>query len=76
MAANPKCGRVLRGTGGLRKLRWTIEGRGKRGGVRVIYYYVTNDERIRMIYIYRKGIKDDLNAAEKAILRKLNEDWD
>ena len=51
MAANPKYGRVLRDTGGLRKLRWAIEGRGKRGGVRVIYYYVTSDERIRMIYI-------------------------
>jgi hypothetical protein len=50
-------------------------GRGKRGGSRVIYYYVVAHSQIRMILIYRKGIKDDLTPKEKVVLRKLNEDW-
>jgi mRNA-degrading endonuclease RelE of RelBE toxin-antitoxin system len=73
--SNPKAGAVIQGTGGLRKVRWAIQGRGKSGGVRVIYFYVTAAAEIRLIAIYRKGIKDDLNAAEKKTLKKLNENW-
>jgi hypothetical protein len=51
------------------------KGRGKRGGTRVIYYHVVAQSQIRMILIYRKGIKDYLTPKEKAILRKLNEEW-
>jgi len=50
-------------------------GRGKRGGSRVIYFHVASRDQIRLLLIYRKGVKDDLSAAEKKILRKLNEDW-
>jgi hypothetical protein len=62
-------------TGGLRKVRWATKGRGKSGGVRVIYFYVTAAAQIRLIAIYKKGVKDDLNAAEKKVLKKLNENW-
>jgi hypothetical protein len=48
---------------------------GKSGGVRVIYFYVTAAAKIRLIAIYKEGIKDDLNAAEKKTLKKLNENW-
>ena len=73
--SNPKAGAVIQQTGGLRKVRWAIKGRGKSGGVRVIYFYVTAAAQIRLIAIYRKGIKDNLNAAEKKTLKKLNENW-
>ena len=75
LAENPKVGDVITGTGGLRKVRWATSGQGKRGGVRVIYYYVTSAAQIRMILIYKKGVKDDLTPKEKKILRQLNEEW-
>ena len=64
---------MIQETGGLRKIRWAIKGKGKSGGVRVIYFYVTAAVQIRLIAIYKKGIKDDLHAAEKKVLKKLNE---
>jgi hypothetical protein len=75
LVSQPNAGDVIQGTGGLRKVRWAAQGRGKRGGSRVIYYHVVAHSQIRMILIYRKGIKDDLTPKEKAVLRKLNEDW-
>jgi hypothetical protein len=50
-------------------------GAGKRGEVRVIYFHVSADRQIRLLLIYRKGVKDDLTVAEKKLLRKLNESW-
>jgi hypothetical protein len=75
LALNPQAGDLIRGTGGLRKVRWSIPGRGKSGGVRVIYFYVAADAQVRLLVIYRKGVKDDLSAAEKKTLRKLIEEW-
>lgn len=76
LAENPKAGDVIQGTGGLRKVRWSTLGQGKRGGVRVIYYHITSVAQIRMILIYKKGIKDELTPKEKKILRQLNEEWE
>ena len=56
-------------------MRWAVQGRGKSGGVRVIYFHVSANFQIRLLLIYRKGIKDDLTADEKKTLRKLNADW-
>jgi mRNA-degrading endonuclease RelE of RelBE toxin-antitoxin system len=75
LVSQPDAGDVVAGTGGLRKVRWTTVGRGKRGGTRVIYYHVVAQAQIRMILIYRKGIKDDLSPKEKSILRKINAEW-
>jgi hypothetical protein len=75
LVVQPDAGDVVAGTGGLRKVRWKTAGRGKRGGTRVIYYHVMAQAQIRMILIYRKGIKDDLSSTEKAILRKINAEW-
>jgi mRNA-degrading endonuclease RelE of RelBE toxin-antitoxin system len=75
LVTQPQAGNVIAGTGGLRKIRWTSVGRGKRGGTRVIYYYVVAQAQMRMILIYRKGIKDDLTPREKTILRKINAEW-
>jgi len=71
----PNAGDVIAGTGGLRKIRWTVAGTGKRGGTRVIYYHVVAQAQIRMILIYRKGFKDDLTPKEKTVLRKINAEW-
>jgi hypothetical protein len=75
LAVNPRAGEVIQGTGGLRKVRWSAPRSGKRGGVRVIYFHVAADAQVRLLLIYRKGVKDDLTAAEKKTLRRLNQDW-
>ena len=75
LATLPDYGDLIQNTGGLRKIRWLSGGRGKRGGVRVIYFHRTHEFEIRLLLIYRKGIKDDLSAREKAILKKMIERW-
>lgn len=75
LVVQPNAGAVIAGAGGLRKIRWTTAGKGKRGGTRVIYYHVVAQVQIRMILIYRKGVKDDLTPREKAELRKINSEW-
>ena len=75
LVAHPDAGDVFAGAGGLRKIRWAAMGRGKRGGIRAIYYHVVSQAQIRMILIYRKGIKDNLTPKEKTVLRKINAEW-
>lgn len=72
---NPTIGDVIQNTGGLRKVRWISGGKGKRGGVRIIYFYKIDFSHMRLLLIYKKGIKDDLTEIEKKVLRKLNEGW-
>ena len=57
------------GGGGIRKLRHAVQGRGKSGGVRVIYYWVKDNHQIFMLVVYPKSIKDNLTDKETAILR-------
>ncbi len=68
---DPLVGDVVRGGGGIRKMRFAIEGRGKSGGVRVIYYAMPVDAEIYLLLIYPKSKKDSLSAEETAILRAL-----
>lgn len=75
LSGTPDAGDLIKDTGGLRKVRWAAKGKGKRGGVRVIYYYLPACSQIRMLLIYRKGVQDSLSAKEKAVLRKINEGW-
>lgn len=72
---NPESGDVIPDTHGLRKARWAADGRGKRGGVRVIYFHVSAASQMRMLLIYKKAAKDNLSPREKQMLRKLNQDW-
>lgn len=76
LAANPTAGDVIQETGGLRKVRWSARGRGKRGGVRVIYYFVDEAEQIRLLFIYRKGVQDDLTAAQRKQLKAIKDRWE
>jgi mRNA-degrading endonuclease RelE of RelBE toxin-antitoxin system len=65
----PDAGEVITGSGGLRKLCWAGSGRGKRGGTRVIYYWVKAQERLYLLYIYSKNVQDDLTEKQLKILR-------
>lgn len=70
---NPDAGDLIQDTGGLRKLRWSARQRGKRGGIRVIYYsYVTKDQ-IYLMTLYAKNEVSDLSTAEKKVLKQLLE---
>ncbi len=62
LSQRPDAGSVIRGTGGMRKLRWAGSGRGKRGGLRVIYYWWVAKDRISMLLAYPKNEQDDLTA--------------
>jgi hypothetical protein len=68
---NPERGVIIRGSGGIRKLRFGILDRGKSGGLRLIYYWKKDFQQIFLLVIYSKSRKDDLTSAETAILRKL-----
>ena len=70
LAPRPDAGQVIRGSGGLRKVRWAAAGRGRRGGARVIYFWWTADDQILLLDIYAKNEKEDLSAAEIAALKK------
>ncbi|MGB7291000.1 MAG: type II toxin-antitoxin system RelE/ParE family toxin [Thermodesulfobacteriota bacterium] len=65
---NSKAGAVITGTGGVRKLRFAIEGKGKRGGVRVIYYYYNNRNPVLLFTVFGKNEKSDLTEKEKNTL--------
>ena len=62
---NPEAGKVIPGSGGLRKLRWTAKGHGKSGGIRVIYYWFVSRDTILLLFAYSKNEKDDLSMYEK-----------
>ena len=71
LAASPRAGAVMEGTGGIRKLRWAKEGRGKSGGVRVIYFFHHERMPLYLLSVYGKNEKDDLSADERKELSKL-----
>ena len=60
LAANPEAGPVIRGTGGVRKLRWARPGQGKRGGFRVIYYLRTAQGVVWLLTLYPKNVRDNI----------------
>jgi len=62
LAARPDAGDIIKGSGGIRKMRWAGSGRGKRGGLRVIYYWWVADDQISMLLVYSKNEMDDLTA--------------
>jgi hypothetical protein len=61
------------GSGGLRKLRWSAGGRGKRGGIRVIYYWFVSKDIILLLYVFAKSERDDLTTEQLRQLRKIIE---
>lgn len=69
---NPEMGDVVPGTGGFRKLRWedARRGKGKQGGLRVIYYYLPADQQIWFFALYDKDEVADLTSREKRMLKE------
>lgn len=70
LSGRPDAGRVIPTSGGLRKLRWRVEGGGKRGGVRVIYYHLSATGQLFMLYAFGKSDREDLSRDELKALRK------
>jgi hypothetical protein len=70
LAAAPNAGDMIPGSGGLRKLRWGAKGRGKRGGVRVVYFHIINRDQFYMLLIYGKNEQDDLSPDQLRALKR------
>jgi mRNA-degrading endonuclease RelE of RelBE toxin-antitoxin system len=70
---HPEGGKIIRGSGGLRKIRWSIPGKGKSGGVRIIYYWIKAKEIILMLLVYSKNEQDDLSSQQLKTLKSLVE---
>jgi len=70
----PDAGAVIPGSGGLRKLRWPAPGQGKRGGLRVIYYWAAQQEQLLMLLIYAKSKQEDLTPAQLKTLKRIVEE--
>jgi mRNA-degrading endonuclease RelE of RelBE toxin-antitoxin system len=79
LAMNPEVGDEIPGTGGVRKVRFAASGRGKRGGARVIYYYLDETIPIYALLVYAKNVKTDMSPDEKrviaALAAKLKKAW-
>jgi len=71
LATHPAAGDIMQGTGGIRKLRWSAKGKGKSGGVRVIYYYHNESIPLFLLTLFGKGEKTNLTKAERNELAKL-----
>lgn len=71
LALRPEQGALIRGSGGLRKLRWGSGSSRTRGGVRIIYYWLGADDAVYMLFVYRKGRQSDLTADQLKLLRAL-----
>ena len=70
LARRPKAGRIIKGTGGLRKVRIARPGKGKSGGTRVIYYYHKEGKPLLLLLIYAKSTQDNLTDVQKAQLKR------
>ena len=71
IVANPGAAPVVRRTGGLRKLRWAGSGRGKRGGIRTIYFRQAGPDAIYLLTAYAKADQEDLSPADRKVLSRL-----
>ena len=71
---NPYAGEVIQGTSGLRKLRWSLNNKGKRGGIRTIYLYLDKKDHIHLITLYEKNETTDLTNEQKKILKGIVEE--
>ena len=73
LVAKPDAGEVIRGSGGVRKLRWGVAGRGKRGGIRVVYYLRSHQDEVWMLTVYAKNEEASISGH---ILKKIKEEID
>jgi len=71
IARNPEAGDVIPHSGGVRKVRWSRAGSGKRGGTRVIYFYHTGDMPLYLLLIYAKAQQENLSPEEKRTVQAI-----
>lgn len=71
LVLRPEQGAVIPGGAGLRKLRWAAAGRGKRGGLRIIYYWAPRETTVYMLYLYAKNEQGDLSRTQVRLLARL-----
>ncbi len=70
LSLHPDAGVIIPGSGGLRKLRWSGKGKGKRGGARLIYYWEPARDQIYLLFIFAKNERDDLTPYQLRLLRE------
>jgi hypothetical protein len=68
---HPEAGAIIPRSGGLRKLRWRLPGRGKRGGARIVYYWNRTGNQVYLLFLYPKNVQSDLTPSQLRILRDL-----
>ena len=73
LLSDPEVGAVIPGSGGVRKLRWGVAGRGKRGGIRVIYFLRTRQGQIWMLTLYAKNVAENISAR---VLKQIKDEID
>jgi len=71
--SDPTAGKIIQGSGGIRKIRWFGSGRGKRGGSRILYYWYNEEGLLLMLFIFKKNEKDDLSKDQIKILKSIVE---
>lgn len=74
LVTRPDLGDLIPGSGGLRKVRWSLAGRGKRGGVRTIYYWAVRKDQILMLLMYAKNEQENLTNDQLKVLRRIIEE--
>jgi hypothetical protein len=75
LLVRPEAGNLIPGGGGLRKLRWSLPREGKRGSLRIIYYWDRPSDTIYMLLAYKKGKQEDLTQDQLKILNRLIKEW-
>lgn len=73
IAADPRCGVLIQGTGGVRKVRVALPGKGKSGGARVVYFYHNETIPLYLLAVFAKNEKDNLTKAEQSAMKKVTE---
>ena len=71
LVENPESGSIIKGSGGLRKIRWKSHGKGKRGGLRIIYFFIKPEQTIFLIYVYDKSKQTDLSKNQLRLLENI-----
>ncbi|KFZ28574.1 hypothetical protein IDAT_07415 [Pseudidiomarina atlantica] len=75
LALNPIAGAVIKGSGGIRKLRWSGDHKGKRGSYRILYYYANSLHQVWMLFVFAKNEQSDLSPDQLKTLRRIVENW-
>lgn len=71
LSLDPELGDLIPGGGGLRKVRWSLPGKGKRGGIRGIYYWAVSSDIVYLLLLYKKARQENLTPDQVAILKRL-----